>query len=277
MKPNKVTELLEKMEGFTKKNSPAILSGLAIVGVFTTAVSAYKAGPLAKEIQRKKNQDMKDVDPKDKAAKRTVALEYVKEMTPVMLPTVISSAATVSCIVGSHTISNKRIAVLSAAYSLSETAVKDLNNKMNEMLGEKKTRSIKDAIVKDKLDKDGEKDREYLAENTFIMPGNDTVLCKDLYSGRLFYSNAEKIRQAIAKCSYEIVSCNYISLNDFYEEIDSKQLPAIPMGDDLGWNIDDCPSGKLPIYISAQLTEDGKPCLCVDYDINVRSDFRNLH
>lgn len=270
MKPNKFTELLTKAEGFTKKNSPAILSGLAIVGVFTTAVSAYKAGPIAKKIQKQKEEDMKIVAPDDKAGKRAVAIEYVKEMTPVMLPTVISSAATVSCIVGSHTISNKRIAVLSAAYTLSENAVKDLNNKMNEMLGEKKTRTIKDAIVKDKLQKNPPpEDHTHI-----IMTTDGDVLCKDEYTGRYFHSNPEKINQAINAISSDCMQDNYVSLNDFYEMIN---LPKIPMGDDLGWNVDDCIRGKLPIYISAQLTEENRPCLCVEYDISIRHDFRNLH
>lgn len=69
----------------------------------------------------------------------------------------------------------------------------------------------------------------------------------------------------------------YISLNDFYEAIDSSQLPKIPMGEDLGWNINDTINGKLPITLSALLTDDNKPCLCIDYDISVRDDFRNLH
>lgn len=270
MKPNKFTELLTKAEGFTKKNSPAILSGFAIVGVITTAISAYKAAPIAKKIQKRKEEDMKIVAPDDKAGKRAVAIEYVKEMTPVMLPTVISSTATISCIVGSHTISNKRIAVLSAAYSLSESAVKDLNNKMNEMLGEKKTRTIKDAIVKDKL----QKNPIPTDNNQIIITTDGEVLCKDAYTGRYFHSSPEKIQQAINQISRDVQTDMYVSLNDFYEML---HIPQVPMGNDLGWNVDDTIKGQLPIYISAQLTEDNRPCLCLDYDTTLRSDFRNLH
>lgn len=131
--------------------------------------------------------------------------------------------------------------------------------------------------MKDKLKADSEKDKKILSDGQLVIPSDGTVLCKDLYSGRLFYSNAEKIKQAIAKCSYEIISDMYISLNNFYEAIDSPQLPRIPMGEDLGWNIDDTINGKLPITLSALLTDDNKPCLCIDYDISVRDDFRNLH
>lgn len=277
MKSSKVMEFLSKAEGFTKKNSPTILAGLAIVGVISTAYSAYKAGPRADKILKMYREDMRDCHPKDKEAKRAVVGETVKKMIPVMTPPVIMGGLTVACIVGSHNASSRRIAALSAAYTLSENTVKNLNSKMEEMLGEKKTKAIKDSIMKDKLDKDHEKDKKTVESGELIMTGNGTVLCKDLYSGRLFYSNAEKIKQAIAKCSYDIVSDMYISLNDFYREIDSPNLEPIPMGDDIGWNIDDTNRGQLPITLTALLTNDNRPCLCVDYDVSVRDDFRNLH
>ena len=277
MKSNKVTELLGKAEIFTKKNSPVILTGLAIVGVISTAYAAYKAGPRADKILEAYRKDMRDCHPNDKEAKRAVVGETVKKMVPVVAPPIIMGGTTIACIVGSHSVSSRRIAALSAAYSLSETTVKNLNSKMEEMLGEKKARAIKDSIMKDKLKADSEKDKKILSDGQLVIPSDGTVLCKDLYSGRLFYSNAEKIKQAIAKCSYEIISDMYISLNNFYEAIDSPQLPRIPMGEDLGWNIDDTLNGKLPITLSALLTDDNKPCLCIDYDISVRDDFRNLH
>lgn len=277
MKRNKVTEFLEKAEIFTKKNSPVILTGLAIVGVISTAYAAYKAGPRADKILEAYRKDIRDCHPNDKEARIAVVGETVKKMVPVVAPPIIMGGTTIACIVGSHSVSSRRIAALSAAYSLSETTVKNLNSKMEDMLGEKKARAIKDSIMKDKLKADSEKDKKILSDGQLVIPNDGTVLCKDLYSGRLFYSNAEKIKQAIAKCSYEIISDMYISLNDFYEAIDSPQLPRIPMGEDLGWNIDDTINGKLPITLAALLTDDNKPCLCIDYDISVRDDFRNLH
>lgn len=277
MKTNKVMDLLGKAEIFTKRNSPVILTGAAIVGVISTAYSAFKAGPRMNQIRRNYQEDLRDCHPNDKAAKRAVAGDAIKNAVPVMAPTVIMGGTTIACIVGSHSVSSRRIAALSAAYSISESTVKSLNGKMEEMLGEKKTRAIKDSIMKDKLKADTEKDQNILSTGQIVIPNDGTVLCKDLYSGRLFYSTAEKIQQAIAKCSYDIISDMYISLNDFYEAIGSPQLTRIPMGEDLGWNIDDTVSGKLPITFTALLTEDNKPCLCVDYDIGIRDDFRNLH
>lgn len=277
MKINKVMDFLEKAETFTSKNSPTILTGMAIVGVISTTYTAFKAAPKAEKILEEYRKDMSYCDRNDKEAKRVVVGEAAKKIIPVMAPPIIMGGSTIACVIGSHSASSRRIAALSAAYTLSESTVKNLNSKMEEILGEKKTRAVKDAIMKDKLKADTEKDQKVLSDSNFVMPSDGTVLCKDLYSGRLFYSNAEKIKQAIAKCSYDVITDMYISLNDFYEAIGSPQLTRIPMGEDLGWNLDDTHNGQLPITLTALLTEDMKPCLCIDYDIGVRADFRNLH
>lgn len=277
MKGSKVMEFLEKAEIFTKKNSPVILTGLAVAGVISTAYSAFKAGPRADKILEEYRKDMRDCHPKDKEAKRTVVGETVKKMVPVVAPTVIMGGSTIACVVGSHSISSRRIAVLSAAYSLSESTVKNLNSKMEEMLGEKKARAIKDSIMKDKLRESEKNDQKLLGDGNVIVPDNGYVLCKDLHSGRPFYSTAEKIKQAIVKCSFDVQQDMWVSLNDFYDEIGSPQLEHIPLGDDLGWNVEDTIRGQLPITLTALLTDDGKPCLCVDADIRIRNDYRSLH
>lgn len=279
MKSNKLFDFFKEAEKFTKKNSPVILTGLAVVGVISTAYSAYKAGPRAEKILEAYRKDMRDCRPDDKEAKRAVISETTKKMIPVIAPPIIMGGSTIACIIGSHSVSSRRIAALSAAYSLSESTVKNLNSKMEEMLGEKKTRAIKDSIMKDKLreSEKNDKDKKLLGDGNVIIPDNGYVLCKDLHSGRIFYSTAEKIKQAIVKCSFDVQQDMWVSLNDFYDEIDSPQLEHIPLGDDLGWNVEDTYRGQLPITLTAILTDDGKPCLCVDADIKVRDDFRNLH
>lgn len=274
---NKIMDFLGKAETFGRKNSPTILTGCAIVGVLATAYSAFKAGPRAQKILEDYRRDMADCHPKDKEAKRAVKMETAKKMVPVMAPTVIMGGVTIASMVGSHSISSRRIAVLSAAYTLSESTVKSLNTKMDEILGEKKARAIKDAVMKDKLARDAEEDKRVLSNGSMIMPSGDMVLCKDLQSGRLFYSNAQKIQQAINECGRELMTNMYVSLNEFYEAINSPQLERTPMGDKFGWNVDDCYKGQLPVTLTALLLDDGRPVLCIDYDIGIRDDYRNLH
>lgn len=277
MKGSKIIDFLEKAEVFTKKKSPGLLAGAAIIGVVTTVYSAYKAGLRADKILEEHRKDMADCHPDDKEAKRAVVGETVKKMAPVIAPTLIMGGATIACIAGSHSVSSRRIAALSAAYSLSESTVKNLTNKMEDILGEKKARSVRDAIMKDKLHESEKEDQKHIGDVNVYVPDNGLVLCKDLYTGRPFYSNAEKIKQAIVKCSFDVQQEMWVSLNDFYDEVGSPDLEHVPLGDDLGWNVEDTIRGQLPITLTALLTNDGKPCLCVDADISVRSDFKNLY
>lgn len=275
MKSGKILNLIGSAKAFTIREMPKLLVGSAIAGVISTMFSAYKAGLKADEILKIYREDIKDCDPDDKESKRAVTGEMVKSMAPVLFPPIAFGVFTVGCILGAHSSANKKILALTAACNLSEKTIKNLNVKMEEMLGEKKTRAIKDSIMKDKFYEDKNNETK-LGDIQSIVPMDGMVLCKDLYSGKFFYSNAQKIQQAIAKCSYDIVSDMFISLNEFYEAIDSPQLRPAPMGNNVGWNIDDTQSGKLPIILTALLTEDNRPCLCVDYDIFVRKDYRHL-
>ena len=258
-----MTKLKEKANKFlelAKKHSPELLTGTAVVGLIGTAVMAYRCSPRAHEIIEKKREEIYLLQSDNKKGQRKKVLETAKELTPVLLPPVVMGAATTACIIGSNRISSKRIAVLSTAYAISEKAVKELNLKMNEVLGEKKAKTIKDAIAKDKLDQNPPpKD-----ESQILLTGNGEVLCMDSFSGRYFRSNAEKIGQAINEISALARDEMYATLNDFYYAI---HLPQLKMGDDLGWFADDEIKGSIPITISAQLTEDRQPCLCIDYEV----------
>lgn len=256
---------------FTNRNTPTILTTLGVLGVVETGILSYKAGTKGKNIMDEKRKDLRDVAPGDKAAKRAVIGEIVKEMTPVVAPPIAMGFATGACIIGSNRVSTRRIAAISAAYSLTETALKDYKQKTTELLGERKATQIRDAISKDKVAKNPPPADD---SSQIILTGDGDTLCMDNYTGRCFRSNAQKIGAAINRMSYEVRNCMYVSLNEFWDEIG---LERRPIGDDLGWNIDDCVGGELPIHLSAVLTPDQRPCLYVDYDINLRRDFRELH
>lgn len=260
--------LVKKADAFTKKNSPAILAGVAAVGLVVTAVTAYKAGIKADTILKEHKLKMKEIERDNKKEEKTVYMETAKKLAPIVIPPVLLGVASIGCIFGSHSVSRRRIAALSAAYSISESALKDLEGQMTKILGEKKTRSIQDSATKEKL-----RSEEPPKDNQIIITAGD-VLCKDMYSGRYFQSNADKIGKAIAWASAEARSSMYVSLNEFYDQLD---LPRIPLGDDLGWNADDLNGGTLPIRYTAILTEDDRPCLCVESIAGVRQDFRELY
>ena len=63
----------------------------------------------------------------------------------------------------------------------------------------------------------------------------------------------------------------YISLSEFYDEIGLKHTAN---SDELGWNIGR--DGQLDIRFPATTTDEGKPCLMLEYRVEPRYDYHKL-
>lgn len=254
------------------KNSSTILAGLAIAGVGGTIFGTIKATPKAMEILKRKDKalDMVAEDLENgeinaeqlKEERKRIYISYTKDMIRIWWPVALSGFATIACIVGSHTIDKRRQAALAAALSMTESRLKEYQDKVTETLGEKKEQKIRDAIAKDKID------ANVLKEEDIISTGHGDVLCYDAISGRYFKSNADFIRNRVNVLNQRLLSEMWIPLNDLYYELD---IPRIKLGDDLGWNISD--DGLIDLDFSSQLSEDEKPVLVLDYCIEPRFDY----
>ena len=264
----KLKELVTNAREFADKNSPSLLTGIGIAGLIGTAIMVYKASPKIHYILDgyKAANDLA----KTKEEKRENTKQMLKELAPVVLPPAGLMIATGAAIIGANNVSSRRIAMLSAAYSMSNEALKTLQVKTEEIFDPKRVQQVKDAVAQKKLD-----DRNVnTAVDNIILTRDGDVLCLDCYSGRLFRSSAQKIGQSINELSADVQSDMYVSLNDLYDKIG---LDRIPMGEDFGWNVDDLNRGQLMISLSSALTKDNQPCLVIDYDVSPRMDYRRLH
>lgn len=254
------------------KNSSTILAGLSIVGVGGAIFGAIKATPKAMDILKNKEEAVNALDSdfdneeinaeQYKEARKRIYISFTKDMIKVWWPVALSGFATIACIVGSHTIDKRRQAALAAALSMTESRLKEYQDKVTETLGEKKEQKIRDAIAKDKIDANVPK------EEDIVSTGHGDVLCYDAISGRYFKSNADFIRNRVNVLNQRLLSEMWIPLNDLYYELD---MPRIKLGDDLGWNISD--DGLIELDFSSQLSEDEKPVLVLDYCVEPRFDY----
>ena len=245
-----LNQLIKTSKTALAKHSPAILTGVGITGMITTAILAVKATPKALEIIA----DIKERYDED-TDKKLVAKEFITKVTPVYIPAVVTGVASAACLIGANSIHSKRNAVLAAAYTISDTAYREYREKVIETMGEKKDKVVKDEIAKDKLKQDPVQNHEV------IVTKQGTTLCYDCIFGRYFRSDMETIKRAITRINRDLVTDMYASLNDFYCEID---IPPVKIGDDLGWNIDD---GEIDVDFSSQLADDGTPCLVISYNV----------
>ena len=238
------------------KHSPEILTGIGIAGMITTTVLAVRATPkaliLIEEEKRRQNKELYE----DAELVRTTWVCYI--------PATITGALSIACLIGASSVNIRRNAALAAAYSLSESALKEYQEKVIETIGEKKEQEIRDAVAKDKIQRDPVVNKEV------IITGRGETLCYDTITSRYFKCDIEKLRRVENELNKRLISEMYISLNEFYYEIG---LRSTDIGDDLGWNLAD---GFINLEFSSQLAEDETPCLVIGYRVAPRYDFRTL-
>lgn len=251
-----IAKSLLSLKTAIKKHSPEILTGIGIAGMITTTVMAVRATPKALILIEERKEEI--------GAEKLEAMDMVKTTWACYIPAAITGTLSIACPIGASSVNARRNAALATAYTLSESALKDYQGKVIEMFGEKKNEAVKDAVAKDKVEKNPVVTREV------IITEKGNTLCYDAISGRYFKSDIEKIKKAECELNRQMLDDMYVSLNDFYYEIG---LDSVKLGDELGWNVD---SGYIDLSFSSQLASDGTPCLVIDYSVAPRYDYRNL-
>ena len=253
MKKPKLSSISKGIRGAITKHSPEILTGIGIAGMITTTIMAVRATPKALILIEERKEEI-DVD-------KLTPIELIKTTWTCYIPAAIIGGLSIICLIGASSVNARRNAALATAYTLSESALKEYQGKVIETIGEKKEQSVRDAIAKDKIDKNPVSSREV------IITEKGNTLCYDAISGRYFKSDIDKIKKAENELNRRMRDEMYISLNEFYYEIG---LNPISIGDDIGWNID---RGYIELNFSSQLTDDGNPCLVIDYQLAPRYEY----
>ncbi len=247
------SNIVKSVRTVISKRSPEILTGIGIAGMITTTVMAVRATPKALAlIEDKKIEN--DTD-------KLTPVETIKATWTCYIPAAVTGTLSVACLIGANSVNARRNAALATAYTLSESALKEYQEKVIETIGEKKEQTVRDAIAKDKIDRDPVSSKEV------IITEKGNTLCYDSISGRYFKSDIDKLKKVENELNRRMRDEMYISLNEFYYEIG---LNPISIGDDLGWNID---HGYIELNFSSQLADEGTPCLVIDYRVAPRYEY----
>lgn len=243
------------------KNSSTILVGLSVTGLVTSIIMAVKATPKALENIFDEQFDRCEVS--ETTYERytdypLTKMEIVKATYKCYIPTAIMGGLTIGCMIGAHSINLRRNAALAGAYSLAETTLKEYQAKVIETVGKNKERQIKDDIAKDRVDKDP------VSKKEVIITGSGETLCYDALSGRYFKSDVETIKKALNRLSHRLMSDMYISLSEVYSELD---MAGTKLGDSVGWTIEMVGDDLISPDFSTQLSDDGRPCLVLDFEV----------
>lgn len=255
---NSLAKLVKDFGSALSKHSPEILTGIGISGMIATAVLAAKATPKAILLLEEK------ADKDGCSIKEISNLEKFKTCWKCYIPATITCVTSAACLIGAQSVNARRNAALAAAYTLSDTALREYKDKVIETIGEKKEQIVRDKIAEERIRKNPDTNSEV------IVTERGETLCYDSLSGRYFYSDPETIKQAVNELNETMLNDMYVSLNEFYDVLG---LDHTKLGDDLGWSMD---SGLVRVSFSSQLSNRNKPCLVLDYQVAPRYDYNRL-
>lgn len=238
------TKIYKKFADATGKNSPAILTGVAVVATIVAVVTAVKATPkMNKVIEEKK-------------AEGATTLETVKAVAPIMAPTAVATAVSVGCTLASNKISSERIAALTTMCSLGREAAKEYKEQTKKIAGEEKAAEIDKAVAQKRCD-DIQKSRPV---RKVIDTGYGTDLILDDWNGDEFRSCGNYIEKVINNANQQLNNGMSVSLNEIRADLG---LPRVKGADDLGWNVD---TGQIRFHFSSIVGPNNEPCLVFVYD-----------
>lgn len=262
-----LTDIAKRFEKVVVDNSPSLLTAIGVTGTVTTAVLTGKASFKAARIIENELDRIYRLEPDQRNAENdlvSLTLRERAEMTwKLYIPAASTGAVTIAAVIGANRIGNRRAAAVAAAYSLTEKAFADYKDKVTEMLGEKKSQQVSDNIAQDRVDQNPVSQREV------IISGGE-VLCYEAFTGRYFMSSMETLKKAQNDLNYKVLNDTYASLGDFYDLVD---LPKTSYSDEVGWNCDK----MLELEFSTTLSDDGRPCICVNFMVAPVREYYRLH
>lgn len=264
-----LSNIVKSVRVGAKKHSPEILTGLGIAGMVSTTVMAVTATPkalvLIEEEKRRQNHDILEEAKINGDDCKPITKLHPKDVVRVTwkcyIPAAATCAVSIFCLVGASSVNARRNAALATAYSLSESAIKEYRDKVIETIGEKKEKTVRDAVAKEKVEKNP------VSNSEVIITEKGNTLCYDSLSGRYFKSDIDKIKQGLNEANKDLLNQSYLSLNDFYYCLG---LSNADIGFYIGWNI---AQGLIELDYSSQIAEDGNPCLVIDFVNRPKYDY----
>ena len=247
-----------KLKRFFTRNAPTLLTGAAVVGVGVTAKLASDASPKARDkIEAMEYDRMRNNED------RMTKWEKFKARLPFYVPTIISGGLTVGSIVGAQAINSERIATLSGALMSAELALNKNQEKIQEFFGEKGVKQIKDAIVKEEVEKNPPPPKEMIK----VTDPHANILCQDGWSKQYFRSNQNAIELALLRYLQKLNSYEELSFNEWMDELG---LEHIGDGNELHYTI------RHPLDIGYSTTlVDGEPVLVIVYNNKPKPYYMN--
>lgn len=215
-----MANILSSVGRVHRQKSPTILTGLGIVAMGAAVVAAVKATPKAAKAIEVKRTEKADAGEKFKV--RDVFESTWKHYVPTAVWFVVGTA----CIIGGHSVNERRNAALAGLYSISETALKDYKVATKAIVGEEKEKEISQRAAEKRI--------ETLGADNIRMPVSQPgdISCVDAMTNQPFVSSPVKLRAIENDFNYRLNNGEDITFNEYRDAVG---LRPVSNGDDLLW------------------------------------------
>jgi hypothetical protein len=191
---------------------------MGVIGVVATSVMAVRATPKAIELVETDSRDNHNGD-----SFAYTKFEAVRSCWRCYIPAATVGIATISCILGAGAINKRRQSAITGAYILLDNAYKEYKSKAKELFGEDADIQIRNAIAKNKYNKND------------ISVSEEKLLFYEEICGEYFERSKEEVLNAEYHFNRNFALRGYACLNELYEFLG---LPKTETGDILGWSLD---------------------------------------
>lgn len=246
-------KVIKKVTSTVVDNKNEILIGAGVASLITSTVLAVKATPKALN----SIDDEKD----ELSVSELTRKDVVKVAWKHYIPSALCAIAGTSAIIAGATMNKRKSAALTALYSVTNQTFQEYRTQTKQMVGDEKARELDkrttERVVRNRESQYIINDVDY---NDFIdKTGNGTTIIKDEITGKVFMSSTRAVEKAIVKANRKIFTEGYITLNEWYSELD---VQGVPILDFFGW---DANKTDLDIDFYGDTTPNGEPMLVMWY------------
>ena len=243
---------------FLVKHSPEILTGLGISSMITSTFFAVKVTPLACKKLEEYKMNHEDATNYDKV--KVIYKDYI--------PSLVTGLTGIACIIGANHINNKRNALLTAAYTLSESTLMKYKYKIINDFGEEKAKQI-DRNIREEIKKE-KKNNVYHELNSI---DNKSFVIVDSFSGLKMPKGTtlNKIDRIINEINKIMNYDMFVIAEEWYDKLGFKNIPDCAKN--VGWKIE---NGLIEITQNPGLDEDGVPVLKINFIENPKENYDKL-
>ena len=274
-------KMFNTIKNGAKAHAPLIIAIGGLVAAGATVVFAVKEAPkvkLALENKKiEKEEAIREKLPEDKKNEpievELSVLDKAKVITKHCWPAIIAAITCIASTGISQWMCGRRIAAAQFAKEMTQKAFDSYVDETVKKIGNKKEEEIRENVVKKEI----EKDKEKVKNGDVIVTGKGDLFVKDLMTGATFYTTMDKLRKAENTVNSLILEGEFISINDFYDELG---VDHTPLGDDVGFEVrmdDVAKNSFLKLVFSPKFDEDDQLYVGISYSCIDRASKKTIH